>query len=67
MSRRRGDIIFAGPTGKLNIQQIAKVTGIPPTTLYRWRKDPDSIKAGELRLLFKATKATPEDIVKFFK
>lgn len=64
---KRSDIIFAGPTGKLNIQQIAKVTGIPPTTLYRWRKDPDSIKAGELRLLFKATRATPEDIVKFFK
>lgn len=63
----RADIIFAGPTGKLNIQQIAKATGIPPTTLYRWRKDPDSIKAGELRILFKATKATPEDIVKFFK
>ena len=63
---RRGDIIFAGPTGQLNIQQIAKVTGIPATTLYRWRKDPDSIKAGELRLLFKATKTPPEKVIEFF-
>ena len=63
----RADIIFVGPTGKLNIQQIAKVTGIPPTTLYRWRKDPDSIKAGELRLLFKATKTPPEKVIEFFK
>ena len=62
----RADIIFVGPTGKLNVQQIAKVTGIPPTTLYRWRKDPDSIKAGELRILFKAVRATDEDILRFF-
>lgn len=64
---RRSDIIFAGPTGQLNVKQLAKITGIPATTLYRWRRDPDSIKAGELRLLFKATKTKPEDIVKFFK
>ena len=64
---RRADIIFVGPTGKLNVQQIARITGISPSTLYRWRREPDSIPAGELRLLFKATKATPEDIVRFFK
>lgn len=63
----RSDIIFVGPTGKLNVQQIARITGISPSTLYRWRREPDSIPAGELRLLFKATKATPEDIVRFFK
>lgn len=63
----RADIIFVGPTGKLNVQQIARITGISPSTLYRWRREPDSIPAGELRLLFKATKTTPEDIVKFFK
>ena len=64
---KRSDIIFAGPTGQLNVKQLAKITGIPPTTLYRWRKDPDSIKAGELRLLFKAVKLPPEKVIEFFE
>jgi transposase-like protein len=63
----RGDIIFVGPTGKLNVQQIARITGISPSTLYRWRNYPDSIPAGELRLLFKAVKLPPEKVIEFFK
>ena len=64
---RRADIIFVGPTGKLNVQQIARVTGISPSTLYRWRREPDSIPAGELRLLFKAVKLPPEKVIEFFE
>ena len=63
----RGDIIFVGPTGKLNVQQIARITGISPSTLYRWRHDPDIIPAGDLRLLFKAVKLPPEKVIEFFK
>ena len=62
----RGKLLFFGPLGPYSITQLSRKTGIPERTLYAYRKDPDSIPAGKLRLLFKATGVQPEQIVKFF-
>ena len=65
--KARSDIIFADSAGICrNVTALAKKTHIPAPTLYKWRQDPDKIKAGELRVLFKAIRATDEDILKFF-
>lgn len=64
--KARSDIIFSSPVGSVNVAQLARKTQIPASTLYKWRQNPDRITAGELRILFKAVRATDEDILKFF-
>lgn len=64
--KARSDIIFSSPIGPVNVAQLARKTKIPASTLYKWRQNPDGIHAGELRILFKAVRATDEDILRFF-
>ena len=59
----KAQIARAGKTSK----ELAEFLGIDESTLYRWRHEPDSIPAGELRLLFKAVKLPPEKVIEFFK
>lgn len=63
----RGKLLFFGPLGPYSITQLSRKTGIPERTLYAYRKDPDNIPAGKLRLLFKAVGASPENVLRFFK
>ena len=65
--KARSDIIFCDSAGlPRNVAQLAKKAKIPAPTLYKWRANPDMINAAGLRLLFKAVRASDEDIIRFF-
>ena len=57
----RGSIKNARELHAINMQALAKLTGIPVSTLYAKTKDPDTMTIRELRVICKALKYSVEE------
>ena len=59
--------IFEGPLGPVNIAQLSRRTGIPASTLYRWRKDPDKMPVGDMRILLKVMCVSDDQLLRIVR
>lgn len=61
------DVIFGKPGSSINVADIARATGIPATTLNRYKKRPELITLGRLRIMLRDRELTDSQIVKLIK
>lgn len=65
--KRNSEILFGSKLRKVNINELARVTGIPEQTLYRWKKDPDLIPMRSLILLVNVQRLPDETKIRLLK
>lgn len=65
--RKNSEILFGDKLHKVNINELARVTGIPEQTLYRWKKDPDLIPMRSLILLVNVQRLPDETKIRLLK
>ena len=61
----RGSIKSAQEIQGMGVQKLAKLTGIPVSTLYWKLKNPTAFNVGELRTIFKALRYKDEEKERF--
>ena len=60
--RRVGEILFREQRGtKCDFPTLSRITGIPVTTLKRYKRQPDMIPYGRLVVIAKAMRLTPQE------
>jgi DNA-binding Xre family transcriptional regulator len=61
--QRVQEVLFRERPGtKCDIPELSKRTGIPKTTLHRYKNEPDLIPLGRLFVICKGMGLTPEEI-----
>lgn len=61
------DLIFGRPGSSINVADIARATGIPQTTLGRYKERPELITLGRLRIILRERELTDSQIAKLIK
>lgn len=54
MKKELKTLIFGDGINKICISELARVTGIPASTLYYYRNNPENIRLGDLMLICEA-------------
>lgn len=65
--KRNSEILFGDKLRKVNMSELARETGIPEQTLYRWKRDPDLIPMRSLILLVKAQRLPDDTKIRLLK
>ena len=59
--------IFGTQLCPVNLHELSRITGIGPSTLWRWRNNPDLIPWGKMKLLIKVRGLSSDDLMKMVK
>lgn len=65
--RRNSEILFGTKLRTVNMCELSRETGIPETTLYRWRTNTDAIPLRSLILLVNTLKLPDEKRAQLLK
>ena len=61
------DLIFGKPGSTINVADIARATGIPHTTLARYKARPELITLGRLRIILRERELTDSQIAQLIR
>lgn len=66
-SARTSAAIFGSAANACNMTELARITGIPRTTLHRYKRQPESMPLWALRAIVKARGMAAPDIERIVK
>ena len=65
--RIRGELLFGSKANQVNLSILARMTGIPLSTLSDYKSHPDSIPLGRLSEIIKARSLDDDKIIQLIK
>lgn len=60
------EILFGGSINTTNQSEMAKVIGVDVSTVGRWKKDPDRIRFGDLKMIVRLRGLSNRQILNLF-
>lgn len=61
------EILFGTKLCPVNQKEIARMVGVNPSTISRWRKDPGSIPWNKMQLLIRLRGVSADDLMRMAK
>lgn len=61
------ELLFGTKLCPINQKEMARLAGVNPATISRWRKNPGSIPWNKMRILVRIRGLTAEDLMKMAK
>ncbi len=64
---RMSSLIFGAGATAAGVRELARLTGRSPSTICRWRRNPDNIPLKDLQIILKARGVEIETMVRILK